>query len=78
MLNNSTDMLICAEDLGQLTEGILHALKDHGLLSLRVQRMSKDPSDAFDNVDQFPYLSVCCPSTHDSSSLRDGGRKTDQ
>ena len=32
--------------------------------------MSKDPSDAFDNVDQFPYLSVCCPSTHDSSSLR--------
>lgn len=70
MLKDSTDMLICAEDLGQLTEGILNCLKDHALLSLRVQRMSKDPKDDFDNVDTFSYLSVCCPSTHDSSSLR--------
>lgn len=63
-------MLICAEDLGQLTEGILTALREHGLLSLRVQRMSKDPNHAFDDVDSFQYLSVCCPSTHDSSSIR--------
>ncbi|KAK8866977.1 4-alpha-glucanotransferase dpe2 [Tritrichomonas musculus] len=70
MLKNLTDMLICAEDLGQLTEGILNCLKQHGFLSLRVQRMSKDPKDDFDHIDSFQYLSVCCPSTHDSSSLR--------
>ncbi|OHT01075.1 4-alpha-glucanotransferase family protein [Tritrichomonas foetus] len=70
MLKNSTDMLICAEDLGQLTEGILNCLRDHALLSLRVQRMSKDPKYDFDEIDTFQYLSVCCPSTHDSSSLR--------
>ena len=70
MLKNSTDMLICAEDLGQLTEGILNCLRDHALLSLRVQRMSKDPKYDFDEISTFQYLSVCCPSTHDSSSLR--------
>ena len=63
-------MLICGEDFGQITQGILDALTRAALLSLRVQRMSKDPKEKFDNHFQFPYLSVCCPSTHDCSSLR--------
>lgn len=70
LLKNSTNMLICAEDLGQLTDSILEAIESEALLSLRVQRMSKDPKKDFDDFQSFSYLSVCCPSTHDCSSLR--------
>lgn len=70
LLKTSTNMLICAEDLGQLTDGIIQAIKDEALLSLRVQRMSKDPKKTFDEAKEFSYLSVCCPSTHDCSSIR--------
>ena len=70
MLLTSTKMLICGEDLGQITEGIIKCLESSGLLSLRVQRMSKDPQYEFDEYQKFAYLSVACPSTHDTSSLR--------
>ena len=70
LLKNSTNMLICAEDLGQLTDSILKAIENEALLSLRVQRMSKNPKQDFDDYQNFNYLSVCCPSTHDCSSLR--------
>ena len=70
LLKDSTNMLICGEDLGQLTESILAALREKALLSLRVQRMSKDKNSQFDEVEHYQYLSVCCPATHDSSSLR--------
>ena len=70
ILKNTTNMLICGEDLGQLTSSIINALKEKSLLSLRVQRMSKDPSKPFDDIDDYQYLSVCCPSTHDSTTLR--------
>ena len=70
ILKKSTKMLICAEDLGQITPGIIKCLDQSGLLSLRVQRMSKDPNYDFDDFHQFKYLSVACPSTHDTSSLR--------
>ena len=70
ILKKETNMLICAEDLGQITPEIIQTIQEFGLLSLRVQRMSKDPKDDFDNYQQFPYLSVACPSTHDCTSLR--------
>jgi 4-alpha-glucanotransferase len=70
VLKESTNMLICAEDLGQITEGIIAALDNSGMLTLRVQRMAKFPSQQFDRPRDFPYLAVCCPSTHDMSSLR--------
>jgi 4-alpha-glucanotransferase len=70
ILNGSTNMLVCAEDLGQINEGLLGALRDTGMLGLRVQRMSKDPTKPFDEVQAWQYLSVCCPATHDMTSLR--------
>lgn len=70
LLRNTTNMLICAEDLGQLTDAILETLQRNALLSLRVQRMSKNKEKDFDEVNDFNYLSVCCPSTHDSQSIR--------
>ena len=70
VLKDSTNMLICGEDLGQITAGIIRSIEEHALLSLRVQRMSKDPAYDFDDYNRFAYLSVACPSTHDTSSLR--------
>ncbi|EAY13683.1 4-alpha-glucanotransferase, putative [Trichomonas vaginalis G3] len=70
VLKDSTNMLICAEDLGQITSGIIKSIEDNSLLSLRVQRMSKDPNFDFDDFNKFSYLSVACPSTHDTSTLR--------
>jgi 4-alpha-glucanotransferase len=62
ILNGSTNMLICAEDLRQINEGIIGALQHSG--------MSKNPTRPFDEVHTWQYLSVCCPATHDLSSLR--------
>ena len=70
VLKNTTNMLICAEDLGQINEAIIGTLSGMGLLSLRVQRMSKDPKTTFDEAHTWPYLSVACPATHDMSSIR--------
>ena len=70
VLKNSTKMLICGEDLGQITEGIIKCLEETGILSLRIQRMSKSNESSFDDFNKFKYLSVACPSTHDTSSLR--------
>ncbi|EAX89578.1 4-alpha-glucanotransferase family protein [Trichomonas vaginalis G3] len=70
VLKNATNMLICGEDLGQITDGIIHAIDESAILSLHVQRMSKVPTDEFDDYHKFGYLSVACPSTHDTSSLR--------
>lgn len=70
VLKYSTNMLICVEDLGQITEGIIDCLKSNAFISLEVQRMSKDSKETWSNHNNFPYLSVCCPATHDMSSLR--------
>lgn len=70
LLKNSTNMLICGEDLGQLTDNIIEAIQSEALLSLRVQRMPKDSGHDFDDFRNFSYLSICCPSTHDCSSIR--------
>ncbi|OHT10412.1 putative 4-alpha-glucanotransferase [Tritrichomonas foetus] len=70
VLENTTNMLICAEDLGQLTDRIVDCIKSSSLLSLHVQRMPKSIHQKFDEVGQFDYLSVCCPATHDMSTLR--------
>ncbi|EAY12850.1 4-alpha-glucanotransferase family protein [Trichomonas vaginalis G3] len=70
VLKNATKMLICGEDLGQITTGIIRAIDESAILSLHVQRMSKIPEEAFDDFHKFGYLSVACPSTHDTSSLR--------
>ncbi len=70
-LKNSTDMLICAEDLGmvpQMVEGVLANLQ---MLALEVQRMPKKITELFSNPYHSPYLSVVTPSTHDMATVRE-------
>lgn len=69
-LKESTNMLICGEDLGMVPHSVPDVMKQLGILSLEIQRMPKDPLREFFIPDEAPYLSVITPSTHDMSTLR--------
>lgn len=69
-LVNSTDMLVCGEDLGMIPDCVPAVMKQLQILSLEIQRMPKNPEDEFGNPYQYPYLSVCTTSTHDMGGIR--------
>jgi 4-alpha-glucanotransferase len=70
-LQQSTEMLICAEDLGMVPEIVEPALLSREILSLQVQRMPKKSYQRFSNPTDAPYLTVVTPSTHDMSTIRE-------
>ncbi len=69
-LIDSTDMLVCAEDLGMIPACVPAVMEQLEILSLEIQRMPKDPNSAFGNTWNYPYYSVCTTSTHDMSGIR--------
>ncbi len=69
-LVNSTDMLVCGEDLGMIPDCVPAVMRELQILSLEIQRMPKDPKVEFGNPYIYPYLSVCTTSTHDMSGIR--------
>ena len=69
-LKESTNMLICGEDLGMVPGCVPDVMKQLGILSLEIQRMPKDPKREFFHPADAPYLSVITPSTHDMSTIR--------
>lgn len=69
-LKESTNMLICGEDLGMVPACVPDVMKQLGILSLEIQRMPKDLKKEFFYPDEAPYLSVITPSTHDMSTIR--------
>ncbi len=70
-LKSSTNMLICAEDLGMVPKMVESVLNNMQMLALEVQRMPKKPGEIFSNPYNAPYLSVVTPSTHDMASIRE-------
>ncbi|RYF83400.1 MAG: 4-alpha-glucanotransferase, partial [Chitinophagaceae bacterium] len=70
-LRRSTNMLICAEDLGMVPKMVEAVLANMQMLALEVQRMPKKEADEFSNPAHSPYLSVVTPSTHDMAPLRE-------
>ncbi|MBN2444148.1 MAG: 4-alpha-glucanotransferase [Spirochaetales bacterium] len=73
MMKDTTDMLMCAEDLGVVPKCVPKVLKKHHILSLKIQRWTKEydkPGHPFISVKKYPLLSVCTPSVHDTSTLR--------
>jgi 4-alpha-glucanotransferase len=70
-LQQSTKMLICAEDLGMVPEIVEPALLSREIVSLQVQRMPKKSNERFSNPIDAPYLTVVTPSTHDMSTIRE-------
>ena len=69
-IKNATNMLVCGEDLGMVPDCVPGVMRDLGILSLEIQRMSKNPRQEFLRQEDIPYLSVCSPSTHDMPPLR--------
>jgi 4-alpha-glucanotransferase len=66
----STDMLVCAEDLGMIPACVPYVMHQLQMLSLEIQRMPKDATLTFSDTRHYPYLSVCTTSTHDMNTLR--------
>jgi len=65
----STDMLLCGEDLGVIPGCVPEVLEDLDILGLRVERWS-DKNGQLCNPIDYPRLTVSTTSTHDSSTLR--------
>jgi len=63
-------MLICGEDLGMVPEVVPGVMEELEILTLEIQRMSKNPHTEFVQQGDMPYLSVASPSTHDMEPLR--------
>ena len=69
-IKKATDMLICGEDLGMIPACVPDVMKELDLLTLEIQRMSKNPQTEFLQESDIPYLSVCSTSTHDMAPVR--------
>jgi 4-alpha-glucanotransferase len=70
VLKDATRMLICAEDLGMVPKCVEPVLNDLGMLGLRIQRMPPDPKQEFGLPHQYAFMTVCTPSSHDTSTIR--------
>lgn len=69
-LINSTQMLVCGEDLGMIPQSVPEVMDKLQILSLEIERMPKTSEREFADLSHLPYLSVCTTSTHDMSPLR--------
>lgn len=73
MLKAESGMLPCAEDLGSIPPGVPETLADLGVLGLRLPRWTRiwhQAGQPFLPLSDYPRLSVCTPSVHDTSTLR--------
>jgi 4-alpha-glucanotransferase len=69
-LKQSTNMLVCGEDLGMVPHCVPEVMQQLGMLSLEIQRMPKKTGSEFFHPNTAPYMSVVTPSTHDMSTIR--------
>jgi 4-alpha-glucanotransferase len=78
----SSSMLPCAEDLGAVPDCVPRVLAKLKILGLRVIRWFRDwnaEGQPYIPLEEYPELSVCTPSVHDSSTLREWwDREVDQ
>ncbi|AEF85120.1 4-alpha-glucanotransferase (Amylomaltase)(Disproportionating enzyme) (D-enzyme) [Treponema primitia ZAS-2] len=74
ILVESSKMLPCAEDLGAVPDCVPKVLAKLKILGLRVIRWHREwdkPGQPYYAFEDYPELSVCTPSVHDSSTLRE-------
>ncbi len=69
MILNSTDMLICGEDLGLVPDSVPLVMDQLAITALKVQRMPAE-NIAWYDPKNASYLNVVTASSHDSSTLR--------
>lgn len=66
----ATNMLSCGEDLGMLSPSVTRCMKNLKIFSLELMIMPKQFGRDLGNPAEYPYLSVCTTSTHDSETMR--------
>jgi 4-alpha-glucanotransferase len=74
VLVDSSPMLPCAEDLGAVPDCVPKVLAKLDILGLRVIRWFRSwdkDGQPYVPFDRYPELSVCTPSVHDSSTMRE-------
>lgn len=74
VLKSAADMLPCAEDLGAVPPCVPKVLAELEILGLRIPRWTRRWDEAgqpYVEPSDFPRLTVCAPSVHDTSTLRD-------
>lgn len=69
-LIDSTNMLVCAEDLGMIPACVPAVMSNLEILALEIQSMPKNPEYEFGDTWHYPYHSVCTTSTHDMGGIR--------
>jgi len=72
-MKSETDMLVCAEDLGAIPHCVPKVLSELNILGLRIIRWARkysEPGEPFYHISEYPYLTVCTPAVHDTSTLR--------
>lgn len=72
-MKETTNMLVCAEDLGAVPDCVPSVLQKLGILGLKVVRWAREwnkDGDPYTNINEYPELSVCTPAVHDSTTLR--------
>jgi 4-alpha-glucanotransferase len=74
-ITNSTNMLVCGEDLGLVPDFVPGEMQNLGILGLRIQRMpppgqEADANSEFGLPSKYPYDTVCSPSCHDTTTFR--------
>ena len=69
-LQQSTHMLLCAEDLGMLPDCVQPVLDSLRILTLEIQQLPKQPGEEFTHLDGNPIRSVATITTHDMAPLR--------
>ena len=73
MMRETTEMVPCAEDLGAIPDCVPGTLAELRVLSLRIPRWSRlwnSEGQPFIRPEDYPFLSVCAPSVHDTSTMR--------
>ena len=70
LLQRSTTMLLCAEDLGTQPDSVEPVLDSLRILSLQVQRMPRHAGTEFAHLEANPVRSLATISTHDMAPLR--------
>lgn len=72
-MREEANMLPCAEDLGVVPACVPKVLADLGILGLRVPRWARrwdQNGQPFIPPAEYPYLTVCAASVHDTSTVR--------
>lgn len=73
MITSATDMLPCAEDLGDIPPCVPEVLREFSIYGLKVMRWEREwdkEGQPFKDIHSYPENSVATTSVHDSSTFR--------